>query len=304
MLEVVFGQNVDISLMMAQRYGKGPFPEGRLPGFMFYGDKEPTPEEKEQLYANYLAKEREKWENTEPLGGNKSDIYGFNLILDIGGIGDDFIEERKRVLHRFDHAELNQAERRTKENLERLEELSQRICDGEEVRLWFGQSPEEMCGMLWLCYEMVRCDLPLDKINFIKIPLEKLSAGELGDAEWSKYATMQTLIDAEEIQFHTSQWESLLEANAPLRVVVDGCVLSATEDFYDELIWQEIEKVETEFSQPKLIARLLDAGIGIRDSWIRYRLDRFVATGMLEVVAVDHECSWIRMLRRKEKRDE
>lgn len=302
MLEVVFGQNVDISLMMAQRYGKGPFPEGRLPGFMFYGDKEPTPEEKEQLYANYLAKEREKWENTEPLGGNKSDIYGFNLILDIGGIGDDFIEERKRVLHRFDHAELNQAERRTKENLERLEELSQRICDGEEVRLWFGQSPEEMCGMLWLCYEMVRCDLPLDKVNLVKLPDEKLTAGKLRDTEWSQYAAQQTLIEPEEIQFYANQWEALREANAPLRVVVNGCVLSATEAFYDEAIWQEIEKQEGDFYQTKLIDRLLDQRIGIRDSWISYRFDCFLDAGRLELVAVDHECPWIRILRKGEVR--
>ena len=39
MIEVVFGQNTDVSLMMAQKYGEGPFPEGRLPGFVFYGEE-------------------------------------------------------------------------------------------------------------------------------------------------------------------------------------------------------------------------------------------------------------------------
>lgn len=299
MLEVVFGQNVDISLMMAQRYGEGPFPEGRLPGFMFYGDKEPSQEEKEKLYSDYLAKEREKWENTVPLGGNRNDIYGFDLILDIGGIGDDFIEERKRVLYRFDHAEPDQAERRIKENLERLEAFCQRVYDGEEVRLWFGRKSEDMCGMLWLCYEMVRRDLPLDKVNFIKLLGEKLSVGELRDAEWSQYAALQTLIEPEEIQFYASQWEALREADAPLRVVTDGCVLSATDDFYDEAIWQEIEKQEGDFYQTKLIGRLLDQRIGIRDSWISYRFDCFLDAGRLELVAVDHECSWIRILRKR-----
>ena len=108
-------------------------------------------------------------------------------------------------------------------------------------------------------------------------------------------------MDQEEIQFHASQWDAMIEANAPLRVVVDGCVLSATEDFYDEMIWQEIEKTEEEFSQPKLIAKLLDLRIGIRDSWISYRLDRFVETGALKIVAMDHECPWIRVLKRKEQ---
>ena len=299
MLEVVFGQNVDISLMMAQRYGEGPFPEGRLPGFMFYGDKEPSQEEKEKLYSDYLTEEREKWENTEPLGGNKNDIYGFDLILDIGGIGDAFIEERNRVMHRFDYAEPDQAERRIKENLERLEAFCQRVCDGAAVRLWFGRKSEDMCGMLWLCYEMVRRDLPLDKVNFLKLPEEKLSVGELSDEEWSQYAALQTLIEPEEIQFYARQWEALREANAPLRVVANGCVLSATEDFYDGAIWQEVEKQEGDFYQTRLIGRLLDQGIGNRDSWFSYRFDYFLEADKLELVAVDHECSWIRILRKR-----
>lgn len=299
MLEVVFGQNVDISLLMAQRYGEGPFPEGRLPGFMFYGEEEPSQEEREKLYADYLAIEREKWENTVPLGGNKNDIYGFDLILDIGGIGDAFIEERKRVMHRFDYAELDQAERRIKENLERLEAFCQRVYDGEEVRLWFGRNSEDMCGMLWLCYEMVSRNLPLDKVNFVKLPEEKLSTGELGDAEWSQYTALQTLIEPEEIQFYASQWEALRDANAPLRVVVNDCVLSATEDFYDEAIWQEVEKKEGDFYQTKLIGRMLDQSIGIRDSWLAYRFDCFLEADKLELVAVDHECPWIRILKKR-----
>lgn len=299
MLEVVFGQSTDISLMMAQKYGEGPFPEGRLPGFVFYGEEEPSQEEKEKVYADYLAIEREKWENTVPLGGSRNHIYGFDLILDIGGIGEDFIEERKRVMHRFDYAELDQAERRIKENLERLEAFCQRVCNGEAVRFWFGRKAEDMCGMLWLCYEMVIRDLPLDRVNFVKLPEEKLSAGELGDAEWSQYAALQTLMEPEKIQFYASQWEALKEANAPLRVVVNGCVLSATEDFYDEAIWQEVEKQEVDFYQTKLIGRLLDQGIGTRNSWLSYRFDYFLEADKLELVAVDHECPWIRILRKR-----
>lgn len=300
MLEVVFGQNTDISLMMAQKFGEGPFPEGRLPGFMFYGGEKPTDAEKEQIYAEHMAKARDKWEKTVPLGGKKSDVYGFDFVLDIGGIGDEFAEERKRVLHRFGNMELDEAERHIKNAMERLDAFCERVCGGEEIRIWFGQGPEDMCGMLWLCHEMVRRDLPLDKINFVKLPEEKLKAGELRDEEWSQYAALQTLIEPEEIQFYASQWEALREANAPLRVVLDGCVLSATEDFYDEAIWQEVEKQKGDFNQTKLIGRLLDQRIGIRDSWLAYRFDCFLDAGKLELVAVDHECPWIRILRKRE----
>lgn len=298
MLEVVFGQNTDVSLMMAQKYGEGPFPEGRLPGFMFYGGEEPTDAEKKQIYTDHLDREREKWEKTVPLGGKKSDVYGFDFVLDIGGIGDDFAEERNRVLHRFGHMEQDEAERHIKNTMERLDAFCERVRGGEELRIWFGCKPEDMCGMLWLCYEMVRRDLPLHKVNFVKLLKEKLSAGDLRDQEWSQYAALQTLIEPEEIRFYASQWEALREADAPLRVVTDGCVLSATDDFYDEAIWQEIEKQEGDFYQTKLIGRLLDQRIGIRDSWISYRFDCFLDAGRLELVAVDHECPWIRILRK------
>jgi hypothetical protein len=104
------------------------------------------------------------------------------------------------------------------------------------------------------------------------------------------------------LQLYASQWESLKEANAPLRVVVNGCVLSATEDFYDEAIWQEVEKQDGDFYQTKLIGRLLEQKIGIRDSWISYRFDYFLNVDQLELVAVDHECPWIRILRKGDAR--
>ena len=302
MLEVVFNESASVSLMMAQKYGNGDYyMKGSTPGFAFYGGSEPTEEEIEKLKSDWMREEEEKWAKAVPLGGSKADIFCFDLLLQIGGVGADFMEERRRVLRRFDYLEPEDLDRHIKDRLERLETFCQRVKDGVEVRIWYGQDAEERCGVLWLCHEMCRRKLPLDKVNFVELPNEKLNTREIDDAEWYHLASLQTLMDQEEIQFHASQWDAMIEANAPLRVVVNGCVLSATEDFYDEMIWQEIEKAEEEFSQPKLIGRLLDLRIGVPDSWISYRLDRFVETGALKIVAMDHECPWIRVLKRKEQ---
>ncbi len=304
MLEVVFNESASISLMMAQRYGKGPFPEDHgIPAVMFYGEQKPSEEELEKMRVDWLAKEREKWEKAVPLGGKGTDIFCFDLVLNIGGIGDDFVEERKRVLHRFDYTEIDVAGRRIKETLDRMEAFCQRVEDGEPVRIWFGRGVEDMCGMLWLCHEIVSRGLACDEIYAVKLPEEKLSSDEVRDEEFCQFAQLQTLMEREEIQFYASQWEALKAANAPLRVAVRDCVLSATEDYYDVLIWKEIEKMDGEFQQTKLIGRLLDKGMDIRDSWLTYRLNRFVEQDKLELVAVDHECSWIRILRRKEQGD-
>lgn len=302
MLETVFNQSASVCLMMAQRYGKGPFPKGRgVPGFMFYGGQKPSEEELEKMRAVWFVKEQEKWEKAVPLGGKGTDIFYFDLVLNIGGIGDDFMEERNQVLQRFDYAEVCEAQHHVKETTERLENFCQRVGTGEPVRIWYGRGAEDMCGMIWLCNEIVRRGLPADNIYFVKLPEEKLNTREVGESEWCQYAGLQTLMGQEEIRFYASQWEALKAANAPLRVAARDCILSATEDFYDEIIWQEIEKMDREFQQTKLIGRLLDAGIDIRDSWLRYRLDRFLEAGRLELVAVDHEYSWNRILRCKEK---
>lgn len=305
MLEVVFNESASVSLRMAQRYGNGDFYlKGHVPGFMFYGGKRPSKEEQEKLKEQWLRKEQEKWEKAVPLGGKETDIFCFDFVLNLGDIGEHFIEARKHVLKRFGYEEEDVVERRMRTALEQLEVFCQRVANGEETRVWLGNNAEELCGMTWLCHELIRRKLPCDKVNFVSLPKEKLTSGEVEEHMWCEFAKLQTLMNPEEIQFHASQWEALKAADAPLRVAVDGCVLSATEDFYDEVIWQEIEKIEVEFSQPMLIGRLLDSGIGIRDSWIRYRLDYFLEVNRLKLVAMDHECPWIRMLRRKENRDE
>ena len=300
MLEVVFDQSASISLLMGQKYGKGVFPEDKgTPGFLAYGWEISSEEDLEAMQDEWLAEERENWEKAVPLGGKASDIFCFDMVLNIGGIDDSvFEEERKRVFKRFDYTEIDEIEPRMKKYRQRLIEFCLLVQDGEPVRIWHGQGAEEMCGLLWLCHEMVRRGLPLDKLHLAR--LEKLRSTEIREGEWGKLAGDQTLIESEEVRFYASQWEALKEANAMLRVAVNGCVLSATEDFYDELISREIEKMDREFRQPKLVGRLLDQEIGVRDLWIAYRLDRFVAHGLLEVVAVDHECPWIRILKRKD----
>ena len=300
MLEVVFNESASISLMMAQRYGDGDFYlKGRVPGFVFYGGKRPTKKEQEKLKTQWIQKEQEKWEQAVPLGGKGTDIFCFDLALHIGDIRDAFVEERKHVLKCFNYEDEKTAERHIKTYIEQLEVFCQRVKEGESVRVWFGNNAEEMCGVLWLCHELVRRTLPCDKVNFVRLPKEKLNTGEVKEHLWCEYAKLQALIEPEELQFHGSQWEALIESNAPLRVITNGCVLSATEDFYDEVIWREIEQMDEEFSQPKLCGRLLDSGIGIRDSWIRYRLEYFLEIGRLELVAMDHECPWIRVLKRR-----
>ena len=305
MLEVVFNESASVSLRMAQRYGNGDFYlKGHVPGFMFYGGKRPSKEEQEKLKDQWLRKEQEKWEKAVPLGGKGTDIFCFDFVLNLGSIGDSFVEERKHVLKRFSYEAEDTAERRIRTALEQLEVFCQRVKEGEEIRIWFGNNAEELCGMTWLCHELIRRALPCNKVNFIRLPEGKLNSDEVEDHLWCEFAELQTLMEPETIQFHASQWEALMESDAPLRVAVDGCVLSAMEDFYDEIIWREIEKMEDEFSQPKLIGRLLDSGIGIRDSWIGYRLDYFLEVDRLELIAMDHECPWIRVLKRKENGDE
>lgn len=301
MIEIVFNHSAYVSMMIAQDYGKGPFKEsGGIPGLMFYGGEKPTEEELESYRKKLKAEEKEKWEAAAPLGGKKSDVFGFDLIFSMGAIADAcFDVDRKKIMCSFDDVEIDWVENRLNKTKSDLETIFQSIAEGREVRVWYGRIADDMCGLLWLCNQIHRRNLPCENLYFIKLPDEKMGCGDVRDEEWHKYLSLQRSLTEELLADYSQQWEDLQAENAALRAVINGRVLSVEEYFYDPWIQLELDKMPEEFSQAKLIGRILDKyPIGLGDTWITKRLDKQIHEGKLMIVEVDSDCSWIRTLKK------
>lgn len=73
--------------------------------------------------------------------------------------------------------------------------------------------------------------------------------------------------------------------NSPLRDALSGRLVSMPENLYDNFILRELEQEEEEFSEAKLIGRLLGKyQLGISDEWYALRIEEMVKQGILGAV--------------------
>ncbi|MEG2013991.1 MAG: DUF3658 domain-containing protein, partial [Anaerovoracaceae bacterium] len=82
------------------------------------------------------------------------------------------------------------------------------------------------------------------------------------------------------------KWAALQAENAPLRAVLNGKLVSVSENMYDSFILREIEVEDDEFQEANLIGRVLGKyQLGIGDAWIAGRIEKMIGDGNLAVVS-------------------
>lgn len=102
-----------------------------------------------------------------------------------------------------------------------------------------------------------------------------------------------------------SCWRTLQNENAPLRVVLNGRLISMLENLYDPVIIREIESESGEFQEVMIVGRVLGKyQLGIGDSWIALRIEEMIHAGRLETVTETAENMplYHRVLKRKSGR--
>lgn len=159
--------------------------------------------------------------------------------------------------------------------------------EGGAVRIWYSCSPSAQCGFFQTVYLLKDFNC---KISFVKLPayrttehLEPLTSwGEVRPEEISRYFVEEQL-SFERKSSMIKYWEQLMKENTPLRVVVNGHLISAQEDFYDSLINKMIGR--TPFQVSHLIVDMMRAySLGIGDFILSERLKALTRCNVLEVV--------------------
>lgn len=309
MIEIVFGDSACGSLKVAQHFGKGKYRRGASSFFLVHSDgSKPTKEEYAKARQEYEEREQKLWEKAEPLGGSAADVFCFSLALSYGEISEGLSgRQRKKALEMLYLPIPGIPEEEDEENrqsvlafADRAEEdlptIFARMALGEAVRIWYSSNPDELCGLYWLMAQFYQEKAECGKLFLVKLPeweeredgvtVKKISWGEVSAEEWSRYLTLQKQVSEPFVRMCAVHWQKLQEENAALRAVVNGQLVSVREDFYDPFILHEIDDVEENFVEARLIGKIMGKyQLGISDGWLHLRMEKMIEDGILEVVS-------------------
>jgi hypothetical protein len=177
MIEIAFSDSACGSLKMAQHYGKGKYHGGGVGVIVSHSDgSKPTKEEIEAAQREAEKREQLAWENAIPLGGNSADVYGFGLALSIGDISENEPDIRRKQVMEWlysiypdheGHQAAGELLHRAKEN---LKTVRSRAAEGEALRVWYSNQPDELCGMYWLMAQLDPLKENCGPISLVRLP--------------------------------------------------------------------------------------------------------------------------------------
>lgn len=299
MIEVVFHKSMKASLLIAQNYGKGQYRESGIG--LIVEENQAVNDLKMQEYI----KNKEAWDKAVPLGGNREDVFCFDLNLSVGDIREDTIgleRQKVREMLLYVYGKIDESSY-IEQMRNRYEVLIQRIAN-EPVRIWYSHNPDELCGLHWFLYSIK--DLKHGPIYVMKLPayeydknrnvVRYIGWGEIPSENLYRYLPLQEEISDAFITGCTLQWEMLKEDNAPLRVQLNEQLLSADEDIYDRYILQVLHSKKEPVYEYELIGNVLSLyQLSIGDTWIKMRIDELIQNAQIEVV-LEEEGRYQRLL--------
>lgn len=301
MIEIVFSDSAAGSLKVAQSLGKGKYRPAAVGVILAHGDgREATKEEIEQAQREAEERSRREWEQAVPLDGDPDDVFPFSIALSIGYIGKDALEFRRPILERLfsiypqDVREglTDQLLRQAQEN---LDAVARRASEGEPLRIWTSDNPDECCGFYWMMAQISRLK-STGPVYVVKLPawsytenrqiIRMTGWGDVSPGEWGRYTELQQPASKAFIVGCAAHWSTLQKEEATLRAVVNGQLLSVPENFYDSFILREIAAQPEEFMEAQLIGNVLGKyQLGIGDAWVALRIEEMIRAGKLTVLS-------------------
>lgn len=299
MLEVVFSDSARGSLVVAQHYGAGEYHSGCIGIIGHHEDGSPLTEAEVQTEREKAeARERAAWERAVPLGGRPDDVFAFSLALSMGDIREeDFAQHRQETLERLWASDADgtaRAAERLRKVMTELERLKVRLQEGEALRVWYGDQPEDRCGLSWLMAQLRPWKLPDCEILLVKLPeweqetedtlVRHSGCGDVEPGKWHRYLSLAQPAPHLLCRQLAAQWRTLQEENAPLRGMLNGRLVSLPEDAYDSFLLRELDKMPERFWEARLIGQVLGKyDLGIGDGLLHLRVEQLVQAGLLEV---------------------
>lgn len=282
MIEVLFGESECGGMKVAKNYRK---PDFHLASVGWIGRK-PKKEELDEMFEG------------KAVGGNASEVICMPFMLDIGDINISIESDyRKKILFDMnsrngiiDNSNLDFLEDAWKRSLGEIKRLKEYADQGESIRIWYSDAPYSVCGFHHVCSILRAYNC---KVFAVKLPqyIEQAdnelhlykSWGEVRAGDFYKYTSLEKELSSHEIETFACIWDALKEENGHLRAIVNGILINVPEDFYDNLIRNEIQ--DGGFIMSHLIVKILmNHPLGIGDWWYAKRIQMMIENGELKVV--------------------
>ncbi|WP_343249083.1 DUF3658 domain-containing protein [Diplocloster hominis] len=243
-----------------------------------------------------------------PLEGKSTDLAALSFVLSIGDIITPILSDhcpRKALIqHMYSDYDYStdpesvqeatiQTETYWQNCINDLEILKTRASNGEPVRIWYDNTPDSMCGLLYTSDLLCSLDCHVTAVplspwcpNGTSSIIINSGWGEVPPEEYAGCLSREIELPKALLLSYSMEWQRLQKENSPLRAVVSGHVVSVAETFYDPFILREIP--DGEFSIAQLIANVLtNENLGIGDWQIAQRIICLIESGRLHTVKSD-----------------
>lgn len=226
--------------------------------------------------------------------GTSEEVICLGFMMDIGNIKEPMESSyRKELIYSMLEQEQWGQEGGLKDIGEAYEKELQRLKNyldaGEPVRIWYSDVPYSRCGLYSLCQILKGYE---NEMSIVKLPAYVVrdtciqsyqSWGEVSAEEFAGFLPYEKPLSKEEVRMYAILWSDLVEDNSPLRAVVNGKVLSVSEDFYDFLIWKWLKNDPV--MEGRLIGNILGhTQIGVGDWWYAKRIEYYIKQGRIRIV--------------------
>lgn len=245
---------------------------------------------------------------------SSSSLFCINLELDKGHISDNGTGNvRRNFFQKLSSREefSEQYDKMFNNVLSTLRNLEKLLKQDEKIRIWYSDAPNEFCGFCWLIALINLWNIKNDRIIYVKLPgsiLDKNGEYTTYDGSWcfgpeelaGLEITQKHLTESYK-KFHIEQWERAKRENTPLRITLNGQIISVYEDFYDSIILRESEKQKEIFDESSLISSVLKK-IPVTGEFVENRIEAMIDTGIFDVVdkKKHHEGDYSYVLSRKQ----
>ena len=214
-------------------------------------------------------------------GKPSNDVFPVDFRLDCGYLTDGvFSEDRFKYLKALSQDEwMGDEAFYTEENWESfkiaLNTIKDRANTGEEIVFWISLNPKAVCDFLFLISEINT----FENISIINYNENEIT--RFYEPEYEKLQATKIELNENNFKLATESWKRIYTSSGILRVLVDGSIVSAPEDFYDELILKNLP--EGEFTALELRWQLEDVCFGTEDFMIK-RICKILRSDKVEIL--------------------